>query len=198
MAYEDDVYHEKRSKLPTQNSIVKTRSGDLGKVTKLHVLIEQFELMTDQGVRKRYVSAEFDPAQVFPKDHPFPKYFDHVSDETSKIVGFVQPEEKEFFDFGQSSSAEAQPEEPTQQELVEPENHIDTDSEESDQEAAPPKTYANISVSAPVTTPNPAPFNAGKNQNAGPNRHPYRRNRSRRNRNGGQRPPQGNGQNNPR
>ncbi len=204
IAYEDSVYHDKRSKLPTQNSIIKTRSGDLGKVIRLHLLIEQFELMTDQGVLKRYVSAEFDPAQVFPKDHPFPKYFDHVSDETSKIVGFIKPVEKEFFDFGQSSNLENENEDVTVQEPVEQETLPDTDTEEFDQEEHIAETTENVSVPANATeatsstTTQPGP-NSGTNPNNGPDRYPYPRGRRRRNRGGGgQRSPQGSGQNNPR
>ena len=43
--YEDDVYSQKRTLLPREGHFIRTKNGDIGKVTKLHILVEQFELL---------------------------------------------------------------------------------------------------------------------------------------------------------
>ena len=54
LKYEDQVYKHKSKALPKQNSIVQTIGGDIGKVTKLHILSEQFEIITEKVVTLSY------------------------------------------------------------------------------------------------------------------------------------------------
>ena len=74
--YEDDVYTNKRKFLPTIGSFIKAKNGDCGKVLKVHLLIEQFELLTDKGVRKRYAVSQFNEKEyILPDDWAFPDRF---------------------------------------------------------------------------------------------------------------------------
>ncbi|MGB0452438.1 MAG: PSP1 domain-containing protein [Bacteriovoracaceae bacterium] len=92
--YEDDVYSEKRKKLPGEGKIVKLANGDIGKVYRLHLLIEQFEMLTDRGVRKRYAKNQFVDGVRLPKDYKYPQKFDHVTDETSTVIGLSDEDQK--------------------------------------------------------------------------------------------------------
>lgn len=87
--YEDNVYAEKRKRLPHEGSFVKTVSGDKGKVTKLHILLEHFEILTDKGVFKRYTLSQYDPTDKLPAEWKFPERFNHITNETSAIIGLV-------------------------------------------------------------------------------------------------------------
>ena len=55
LQYEDEVYREKRSRLPKEGDFISTHTGEIGRVDRLHLLSEQFVMMTNRGVRKRYV-----------------------------------------------------------------------------------------------------------------------------------------------
>jgi len=89
LQYEDEVYKEKRNKLPKENDIILTSNGDIGRVLRLHLLSEQFEMITQKGVKKRFVVDMF--KETLDKDStPFPKEFDSVSDETHKVVGLEE------------------------------------------------------------------------------------------------------------
>ena len=57
--YEDDVYTQKRKILPREGTFIKAQNGDSGKVTKLHLLAEQFDMITDQGLIRRYSRSQF-------------------------------------------------------------------------------------------------------------------------------------------
>lgn len=83
--YENDVYGAKRYKLPRMGSIIKARNGDIGKVTRLHILSEMFDMITSRGVIRRYSIGQFDKHNQ--KDWDFKDKFDHISDETSNIIG---------------------------------------------------------------------------------------------------------------
>ncbi len=85
--YEDEVYTEKRKKLPEEQSIIKVKNGDIGKVTKLHIMYEEFEMITDRGVIKKYFINMFDPKLKTPEGYVFPERFKHVTNETSKTIG---------------------------------------------------------------------------------------------------------------
>lgn len=95
--YEDDVYGEKRKKLPRENSFIQTKNGDKGKVTKLHILLEQFEMLTDEGKFRRYVLDQYKNGKRLDKEYRFPDRFDHIVNETSEIIGFVPKETKTNF-----------------------------------------------------------------------------------------------------
>ncbi len=84
LTYEDDVYSDKRRKLPKEDDIIKTKSGDIGKVQRLHILNEQFDMLTIKGVVKRFVIDEFTETLT---DYNFPRKFDHISNETQTVVG---------------------------------------------------------------------------------------------------------------
>ncbi len=85
--YEDDVYADKRKLLPREGNYLKTLNGDIGKVTKLHILVEQFDMITEKGQIRRYTKSQFHEGKKLPKDHPFPDRFQHVVNETSNIIG---------------------------------------------------------------------------------------------------------------
>jgi len=93
--YEDEVYTEKRRNLPEEQTIVKVLNGDIGKVLRLHLLVEQFELLTDRGVKRRYAQNQFSEDIKLPENYRFPESFEHITDETREIIGL--PKEKIFY-----------------------------------------------------------------------------------------------------
>jgi cell fate regulator YaaT (PSP1 superfamily) len=85
LTYEDEVYQEKRKKLPRDNALVKLKDGNMGKVTRLHVLLEQFEVINPEGIIRRYVSDMWDGLA---EGLQMPKFFEHgVTDNTTTIIG---------------------------------------------------------------------------------------------------------------
>lgn len=86
LKYENQVYSDKRKVLPQEGSFIKALNGDCGKVTKLHILEEQFDMLTDQGVIKRYDVGQFDPKHLPDNSWKFPERFDHISRETSQVI----------------------------------------------------------------------------------------------------------------
>lgn len=88
VAYEDEVYKEKRTHLPNEGSLIQAKNGDKGKVTKLHVIIEQFDMITEKGVVKRYNYNQFDSkTSPLPREWRMPERFQNVSIETSEVIG---------------------------------------------------------------------------------------------------------------
>lgn len=89
LKYEDEVYSHKRSKLPEEGSFIQTANGDFGKVTKLHILLEQFEMLTSQGQIRRYVREQYLGAgkEDLSLREKFPERLEHVINETSNLVG---------------------------------------------------------------------------------------------------------------
>ncbi len=92
LKYEDEVYNHKRKKLPSENTIVETKSGDIGKVKKVHLLSEQFDMITTRGLIRRYSVDQF---KKILKDYKFPNSFEHVSFDTSKVIGISEYTQKE-------------------------------------------------------------------------------------------------------
>lgn len=93
LQYEDDVYREKRSRLPKEGDIISTHTGEIGRVDRLYLLSEQFVMMTNRGVRKRYIVDLY--KETLDKEAAnFPKEFDSISDETHKILGLEESEAK--------------------------------------------------------------------------------------------------------
>ncbi len=90
--YEDEVYTDKRSLLPREGSYIETKNGDRGRVDRLQIFIEQFDMLTDRGVRKRYARNQFDKSIKLPGDWKFPERFDHITNETSTVVGLAEEE----------------------------------------------------------------------------------------------------------
>lgn len=97
--YEDDVYSNKRKRLPKEGSFIEAKNGDRGKITKLHVLVEQFEMITDRGEIRRYARNQFDPERKIPKDWQFPTRFDHVTNESKNVIGLTQEKETQGQEF---------------------------------------------------------------------------------------------------
>ena len=95
LQYEDEVYREKRSRLPKEGDIISTHTGEIGRVDRLHLLSEQFVMMTNRGVRKRYV-VDLYKETLNKEEANFPKEFESVSDETFKVVGLDEAQTKKI------------------------------------------------------------------------------------------------------
>lgn len=91
LQYEDEVYANKRKKMPDEGQYVSTKDGQMGKVTRIHILSEQFDVLTNRGQVKRYVSSMLDK-KISEVDAKMPRRFDNISDETSTIVGLTEEE----------------------------------------------------------------------------------------------------------
>ncbi len=98
LQYEDEVYAEKRKRLPHEGEIIMSTTGDVVRVDRLIILSEQFVGMTDRGIRRRYTIDMFKHVIDNPK---FPEFFDNVSDETHKIVGLDEAQTKKTKRFEQ-------------------------------------------------------------------------------------------------
>lgn len=90
--YEDEVYQEKTARLPAIGLFLLTVNGDRGKVEKHHILVEQFEMITDEGKRKRYAINQFDPNLKLPQGWHFPTGFEHIINETDVCIGLAKKE----------------------------------------------------------------------------------------------------------
>lgn len=104
--YEDDVYADKRKLLPKEGTYIHAANGDVGKVTKLHILVEQFDMITEKGQIRRYTKSQFHDGKKLPKDHPFPERFQHVVNETSNIIGLDDASSAMTKDFNHGLSEE--------------------------------------------------------------------------------------------
>lgn len=93
LQYEDDVYKEKRSHLPREGEFAVTHTGEMGRVDRIHLLSGQFDMMTNRGVRKRYVSDLYKESTTR-EGANFPNEFESVTDETHKVVGLEDREKK--------------------------------------------------------------------------------------------------------
>lgn len=103
LQYEDEVYREKRSRLPREGDFISTHTGEAGRVDRLHLLSEQFVMMTNRGVRKRYV-VDLYKDTLTQEEAKFPKEFDSVSDETFKVIGLDEAAAKKVKAFEQEVS----------------------------------------------------------------------------------------------
>lgn len=101
LQYEDEVYDEKRKTLPREGRIIQTRDGERGKVFRLHILSEQFDLLTNKGKIKRYTAYYFDK-EIEPHKARMPDRFDHISDETTTIIGLTEDEARRTKEFEKS------------------------------------------------------------------------------------------------
>lgn len=98
LQYEDEVYKEKRSRLPKEGDIIITHTNEIGRVDRLYLLSEQFVMLTNRGVRKRFVVDLF--KDTLNKDEAnFPQEFDSISDETHKIIGLDESQAKKVKSF---------------------------------------------------------------------------------------------------
>ncbi|MCY4524412.1 MAG: regulatory iron-sulfur-containing complex subunit RicT [Halobacteriovoraceae bacterium] len=85
--YEDKVYTHKRKFLPEVGTFIQTKNGDLGKITRLHILSEKFEMLTDKGYRRLYHVNQYEEDLIPPEDWNFPNTFENIMDETKKLIG---------------------------------------------------------------------------------------------------------------
>jgi cell fate regulator YaaT (PSP1 superfamily) len=86
LQYEDEVYFHKRKKLPQEGSFIQTKNGDKGRVERLHLLPEQFDMLTESGAIRRYALHQFHYKSYLPESYQLPQ-IDHVSDETAVVIG---------------------------------------------------------------------------------------------------------------
>ena len=82
----DHFYKEKRSRLPKNNALIATHTGEIGKVQQVDFVKEEFEILTDQGCVKRYVS-ELYKETLNKKTTTFPREFDYISHDTKIVIG---------------------------------------------------------------------------------------------------------------
>ncbi len=103
--YEDDVYIDKRKNLPREGSFVKALNGDKGKVQKLNILIEQFEMLTDTGYRRRYSSNQYKGRESdLGADYKFPEFFENIINETQAVIGLSLEEQLKASQFMEHNS----------------------------------------------------------------------------------------------
>uniref|UniRef100_UPI00356257EB PSP1 domain-containing protein n=1 Tax=Halobacteriovorax sp. TaxID=2020862 RepID=UPI00356257EB len=105
--YEDDVYSQKRTLLPKEGIFLKAKNGDIGRVQKLHLLVEQFDMITEKGQIRRYSVNQFvkDDCKP-PKDWKFPNDLRHIVNETSTVIGLTDEEQRKSEEFLKKYSEE--------------------------------------------------------------------------------------------
>lgn len=87
LQYEDEVYREKASRLPPIGEFIQTANGDWGRVERHHILVEQFEMLTDEGKKRRYSINQYTPGSKPPAGRVFPNSFEHIVFETDHCIG---------------------------------------------------------------------------------------------------------------
>lgn len=97
--YEDDVYADKRKALPEEGQIIKIKTGEIGRVLNLLVLEEQFEMLTDRGIVRKYSVSQYDQERPLPENYRFPEHFEHISYETQVVHGKEEYENKRVQEF---------------------------------------------------------------------------------------------------
>ncbi|MBT4792202.1 MAG: hypothetical protein HON90_11575 [Halobacteriovoraceae bacterium] len=98
LQYEDEVYSQKRKKMPQEGSLIQTHSGDSGKVRKIYLLTEQFDLLTEKGRVKRFTADQFKKSYK-EGEYKFPHRFDTISDETGTVQGLSELKSKQSRQF---------------------------------------------------------------------------------------------------
>lgn len=93
LQYEDEVYSQKRKNLPNEGTLIKTLNGDSGKIRKLYILNEQFDMLTDKGKIRRYTADQYVSTYKL-NELKFPRQFDNISDDTGTIIGLTDKEAK--------------------------------------------------------------------------------------------------------
>jgi cell fate regulator YaaT (PSP1 superfamily) len=86
LSYEDEVYAYKRDKLPREDDIIETKTGEIGRVIRLHLLSEQFEMLTRDGVIKKYVGEQFKKLV----DYKMPEQFEFIKHENQTVIGLEE------------------------------------------------------------------------------------------------------------
>ena len=88
LKYEDDVYAEKRKLLPKEGKFIQTANGDIGKVLRLHIILEEFEMLTDKGAIRRYRRKQY--VGKAPDGWTFPASFSNIVNETKEVIGLLE------------------------------------------------------------------------------------------------------------
>jgi cell fate regulator YaaT (PSP1 superfamily) len=84
--FKDPFYEDKFSRLPKKGDYIQTKTSEIGRVVKVDPVREEFELLTDMGVLKRYVSQMFSK-KLDKNKIAFPTDFERVSNETKIVIG---------------------------------------------------------------------------------------------------------------
>jgi hypothetical protein len=77
--------------MPDEGNFIQTSDGRMGKVLRIHILSEQFDMLTNQGHIRRYVASRM-VKKIKMEEANMPRKFDHISDETSTIIGLSDQE----------------------------------------------------------------------------------------------------------
>ncbi|MFN8369674.1 MAG: hypothetical protein U0T83_03510 [Bacteriovoracaceae bacterium] len=93
----------KKSNTTGRGQDVFLKNGDMGRVRRIHVLIEQFEIMTIHGYLRRYSVNQYDPKSVLPENYQFPEQFDQIVDESNSVIGLTELEALKAYQFAQDT-----------------------------------------------------------------------------------------------
>jgi cell fate regulator YaaT (PSP1 superfamily) len=185
--YEDDVYTDKRRHLPREGTFIKALNGDKGKVQKLNILIEQFEMLTDTGIRRRYSSNQYKGRESdLGNDYRFPEFFDNIINETQSVIGISLEEQMKADKFLEHNSLATTDKDldPNDSEFFKKNDQFEdfVDEEEN--------------IVAPVINATPVQNQNQNQRNQGPRPQNQNQNRKHHNRNRGPNPNQNQNQNN--
>ena len=133
--YENETYHEKRRGLPSENNFIRTANGDKGKVVRLHLMPEEFEMLTDKGQLRRYAKEQYLKDDSYPKEEVFPKEFEHVVVENKEVIGKVKQEKNLFLNRYADSSGPSDEEYPAEDLPVE---KVTAQNEKEERQQTPP------------------------------------------------------------
>ncbi len=101
--YKDPFYEDKRSRLPKVGDYITTHTGDMGRVEKLDLWREEFDLLTEKGILKRFVSRLLKET-IDKRSIEFPTSFERISNETNVTLGLETNNiEKQRMSEGQSA-----------------------------------------------------------------------------------------------
>lgn len=143
--YEDDVYIDKRKNLPREGSFIKAANGDRGKVQKLNILIEQFEMLTDTGYRRRFSSNQYKGRESdLGSDYKFPEFFDNIINETQTVIGLTPEEQIKASQFMEHNSVSTVEKElnPIEAQSIKKNDQFEEFIDEKDNIVAPSKVNA--------------------------------------------------------
>jgi cell fate regulator YaaT (PSP1 superfamily) len=85
LEFNDPFYEDKFSRLPKKGDYIQTKTMEIGRVVKLDPVREEFELLTDMGVLKRYISEMYDK-KLNKNSIFFPDSFERISNETKNVI----------------------------------------------------------------------------------------------------------------
>lgn len=187
LQYEDEVYSQKRKKLPNEGDFVQTKTGESGRVRKLNILSQQFDILTDKGQIKRYTYEQLKKTYK-DNEYKFPHRFDNISDETATVIGLSDQDakiarqfERDMEKIGKRSKKfanEAMDE--IAEFLPERDRSQDYSAEELDESISTiPEVKEEISYEVKPKKPTPVKQAAAEDNKAG--KKPYRNNRKRNN-----------------